>query len=339
MMSTTKLFLISLLFVSSFSFKPIKYYHSSKVNKNSCNNNRYSFTIIDDTKSANAAESSITKDGTKSASLIDISLRISPTFSHPKDIEVTRRLANIPFIQPIIRRFLYVAESVYYTELLSSSVRVTEKQYPTLHKLIVDASHSLKITVPDLFVVQNPIPNAYTLAIRGRKPFVVVHSSLLDLLTDNEVKAVLGHELGHLVFEHSIWVSTLNLLLLGADQFLPTSISNSLRTSLYEWLRAAELSCDRAALLATKDINVVISMMIKLSGGYKNIEGTVDVNEFLKQAAQYEEERKKNTMIRRLLLGSLDQTRTHPVPVKRAKELYDWANSAQYAGLLARKEI
>jgi Zn-dependent protease with chaperone function len=46
---------------------------------------------------------------------------------------------------------------------------------------------------PELYVRQNPTPNAYTLAISGRKPFIVVHTSLLELLTPRELQAVLAH--------------------------------------------------------------------------------------------------------------------------------------------------
>lgn len=36
--------------------------------------------------------------------------------------------------------------------------------------------------------MQSPIPNAYTLAISGRKPFIVLHTALLELLTAKEVQ-------------------------------------------------------------------------------------------------------------------------------------------------------
>ena len=39
--------------------------------------------------------------------------------------------------------------------------------------------------------LQSPVPNAYTLAISGRKPFVVLHTSLLELLTPAEVQVTL----------------------------------------------------------------------------------------------------------------------------------------------------
>jgi hypothetical protein len=51
----------------------------------------------------------------------------------------------------------------------------------------------LELEPPELYVRQNPSPNAYTLAISGRKPFIVVHTALLELLTPQELQAVLAH--------------------------------------------------------------------------------------------------------------------------------------------------
>lgn len=51
----------------------------------------------------------------------------------------------------------------------------------------------LQMEPPELYVRQNPTPNAYTLAISGRKPFIVVHTSLLELLSPRELQAVLAH--------------------------------------------------------------------------------------------------------------------------------------------------
>lgn len=44
-------------------------------------------------------------------------------------------------------------------------------------------------------VSQNPIPNAYTLAIAGRQPFIVIHTALLELLTPRELQVVASGEL------------------------------------------------------------------------------------------------------------------------------------------------
>jgi hypothetical protein len=71
---------------------------------------------------------------------------------------------------------------------------------------------------PELYVRQNPNPNAYTLAITGRKPFIVVHTSLLELLTLPELQAVIAH--GAQRGSRSIGASVSTAALLTADSAL-----------------------------------------------------------------------------------------------------------------------
>lgn len=61
-------------------------------------------------------------------------------------------------------------------------------QLSELHQLMIEAAEILNIEPPDLYVRQSPVPNAYTLAISGKKPFVVVHTSLVELLTRKELQ-------------------------------------------------------------------------------------------------------------------------------------------------------
>lgn len=63
-------------------------------------------------------------------------------------------------------------------------------QLSGLHRLMVEAAEILNIDAPDLYVRQSPVPNAYTLAISGKKPFVVVHTSLVELLTREELQVI-----------------------------------------------------------------------------------------------------------------------------------------------------
>lgn len=83
--------------------------------------------------------------------------------------------------------------------------QISEDQLPELHGLLTDASSILGLKeTPDLYIRQNPNPNAYTLALGGSKPFIVVHTSLIDILTPSELQAVLAHELGHLKCDHGV---------------------------------------------------------------------------------------------------------------------------------------
>lgn len=56
---------------------------------------------------------------------------------------------------------------------------------------MVEAAQILNVDAPDLYVRQSPVPNAYTLAISGKRPFVVVHTSLVELLTRAELQVLI----------------------------------------------------------------------------------------------------------------------------------------------------
>jgi Zn-dependent protease with chaperone function len=134
-------------------------------------------------------------------------------FRHPLDALATRQmdfLTRITGLGALIRRVIGpVAEQVLEIENISSGVLVGPEQLPSLYALLTEACEILHIDVPDLYIRQNPIPNAYTLAINGQRPFIVLHSALLDMgLTASELQTVIAHELGHLKCEHGIWITT-----------------------------------------------------------------------------------------------------------------------------------
>ena len=87
-----------------------------------------------------------------------------------------------------------------FLDNMSSGVRVGPTQLPKIHAALQEAKTVLGLGIPvDLYVKQNPVPNAYTMAMQGKKPFIVVHSALVELLTAEELQAVIAHELGHAV--------------------------------------------------------------------------------------------------------------------------------------------
>ena len=123
---------------------------------------------------------------------------------------------------------------------IASGVRVGPDQLPEYHEMNVEACCLLKIdTVPQLYIKQSPMPNAYTLAVQGRAPFVVLTTRLLDLLEPLEVQAVIAHELGHLKCEHGLPIAVANLL---GNVLVPEALSGVAQSRLLRWQRAAELS-------------------------------------------------------------------------------------------------
>lgn len=257
-------------------------------------------------------------------------------FRHPLDLEATNALKQLPGLDLMVRQLLgQLGEQFFMLENLASSVQVGENQLPHLHQLLVDACKTLDLEVPQLYVRQHPMPNAYTFAMRGKQPFVVMHTSLIDLLTDEEVKAVIGHELGHLKCEHGVYLTLANLIVLAAGQISPvgTILAQGLQAQMLEWLRCAEFTCDRAALLATQDPRVVASVLMKLAGGSPTLAPKLNLDAFLTQARAYDD--LSSTELGEMLKQAQTAQLSHPVPVLRAREIDRWASSKNYESLLA----
>ncbi|MDX2216481.1 MAG: M48 family metallopeptidase [Oculatellaceae cyanobacterium bins.114] len=264
----------------------------------------------------------------------------SDHFRHPLDLEATQALKQIPGIDLLVRNLLGpVAEQFFYLENIASSILVSEQQLPHLYTLLVDACKILDLEQPQLYIRQHPVPNAYTFAMRGKQPFIVVHTSLIELLTPEEIQAVIAHELGHLKCDHSVYLTLANLIMLAAGQLEPfgTLIAQSLQDRILEWVRCAEFTCDRAALLVSQNPRVVASVLMKLTGGSPTLSSQLNLDAFLAQARSYDAI--SSSELGQLLKQVQTAQLTHPVPVLRAREIDQWATSQTYQSLLQNRTM
>ncbi|KAL8139964.1 hypothetical protein V2J09_005985 [Rumex salicifolius] len=261
-------------------------------------------------------------------------------FRHPLDRRNTLLLKAIPGLNDFIRTLIgSITEQVMLLENIGTSVLVSQNQLPDLHKLMVEAAEILNVEAPDLYVRQNPSPNAYTLAISGKKPFVVIHTSLIELLTQRELQAVIAHELGHLKCDHGVWLTLANILTLGAYTVpgIGGLIAQSMEEQLLRWLRSAELTCDRAALLVAQDPKVVLSVLMKLAGGCPSMADQLNVDAFLEQARSYE--KASSSPVGWYLSNAQTRQLSHPLPVLRAREIDEWSRSQDCTTQLYTKDL
>jgi Zn-dependent protease with chaperone function len=260
-------------------------------------------------------------------------------FRHPVDLQATRSLQQLPGLGLLIQNLLgSTAGEMFYLDNIASSIQINEQQLPEVYQLLVQACRILDLEVPQLYVRQNPVPNAYTFAMQGKRPFIVLHSSLLDLLEPKELQAVIAHELGHLKCNHGVYLTMANLLVLSTS-LLPFGglFYRALQDQLLHWLRCAEFTCDRAALLVTQDARTVISVLMKLCGGSPQLAARLNVDAFLEQARTYEE---LDSDLWQLELKQLQTLgRTHPLPVLRAREIERWFRSNTYQQILERHGV
>ncbi len=260
-------------------------------------------------------------------------------FRHPLDRQATQSLKRLPGLDVAIRSLLGpMGEQFFYLDNIAASILVGPNQLPDLYRSLVEACQVLDLEVPQLYIKQHPIPNAYTFAMRGKQPFIVVHTSLIELLTPAEVQAVIGHELGHLKCDHGVYLTLANLLTLATSQ-LPfgSLLMQNWQSQIMEWVRCAEFTCDRAALLATQDARAVASVLMKLSGGSPSLSPQLNLDAFIQQARSYDavSDSDIGEMLKHLKTTEL----SHPVPVLRAREIDRWASTPDYQELLNSRPL
>lgn len=252
--------------------------------------------------------------------------RISPkAYEHPADRAATAALKSIPYLETVLRKLIELGyERALRQAYLGSSVRLGEDQLPEVWRAHARAYATLDLEpVPDLYLTQFPIANALT--IGAGRPIVVVQSGLVQLLDTDQLRAVFAHEAGHVLSDHVLYRTALIVLMrLGSVPGIPLPLF-PLRAALMEWFRAAELSCDRAAALVTRDPMTICRTLMVIAAGAQA--ERLDLDVFMRQGTEY---REKGSGLERLSRLMLDLNLTHPMTVRRLHELMEWVRSGDY---------
>ena len=263
-------------------------------------------------------------------------------YVHPADSKALAALRAIPGIDTALKKLLQVTgESAIRVMFMASAVKVTPQQCPDLHAKLQIACTTLGVDMPDFFIQQNPIVNAFTGGVE--KPIIVMHSGLLERLTDEEVLAVVAHEVGHIHAEHVLYLTAARLIealanlsisrIIPGAEIIKFLISAGISSALLAWARRAELSCDRAALLVTQDPHVIGRTMMKLAGGTSA--SKVDYDLFLEQARDFQKNYDDNKLDK-FWADIINAGRSHPFPIWRVSEILQWVESGQYADLMKK---
>ena len=263
-------------------------------------------------------------------------------YIHPADSKALAALRAIPGVDSALKKLLaWTGESAIRVSFMASAVKVTPKQCPDLHAKLQIACTTLGVEMPDMFIQQNPMVNAFTGGVE--RPIIVLHSALIERLNDEETLAVIAHEVGHIHAEHVLYLTAARLMELLANvsvaRLIPGSeiikfiVSAGISSALLAWARRAELSCDRAALLVTQDPHVIGKTMMKLAGG--TFASKIDYELFLEQGREFKknyDEKKLDKFWADVMAAGL----SHPFPIWRVAEILEWVESGQYAELMKK---
>lgn len=261
-------------------------------------------------------------------------------FQHPLDREATAQLKRVKGFDQTAAKFLeYGFERLDHIWNNASNVRVSARQFPKLHAMLEECCHILDLSPePALYVASGPV-NAYTAG--HNNPYIVVFTGLLDLMDDDEVMAVIAHEVGHIKCGHVLYhmmARSIGVMIQIASDFtlgIGNLVGMPIQAALINWYRRAELTADRAALLALQDPRPCIAMLMKLAGGSARFVNEMSVEEFINQARTYSEEggRSISERIYRVIADAFMKG-SHPFAVERAKALNEWIDSPDYEQIL-----
>jgi tellurite resistance protein len=162
-------------------------------------------------------------------------------------------------------------------QLLATSVRLTRRMSPAVHEMLDDCVAKLGVDIPiELYVYASPQFNAACVKPEEGRLFIMFSSSLLESFKGSELRFVIGHELGHHIYQHHD--IPIGYILRGRHRPNP-----KLALELFAWSRYAEISADRAGAHCAQDLQSVGRALFRLTSGLSDEVISFDLDEFLEQ--------------------------------------------------------
>ena len=259
------------------------------------------------------------------------------TILHQQDKTTMETLSRIPGFKAIVDKTVTnIMERYAEIEYTADGINVTRSSMPTVHRQLQEVCRILDMPqVPKCSTDWDYDIISYT--VGEQHPRIVLQSGTIDLLTNDELFFVLGHELGHIKCGHK----TYHMF----TEAMYTPIANSdlkiwmnlVKMPLLNWYRVSDFSADRMGLLCCQDINVAITTMVKMSGLPKKCYEKIDIRSFIQQAVDFAEKHSgtMDSIIKYLSINAA----ARPWLVLRAGELYNWYQSGEYNKIIRNHKL
>ena len=207
------------------------------------------------------------------------------------------------------------------TELLGAAVKVTDEQYPRVYRAARTAGAALRVRLPAVFASPSEAIKVKVLGTEDA-PHLIVNLALAERLDDTALVAAIAHELGHVQNGHIFYATALHYLTHSAAFFVRWVVQPAIMT-LQAWSRRAEITCDRSALLAVRDLDKTLQAMVALELGVEKGHA-FDADEYIRAVPDVKDVKKGFGRYGELF-------RSRPDVAKRIQALRLFAGSAMYA--------
>ena len=169
-------------------------------------------------------------------------------------------------VEEVLRKTKISSQDAYWRSTMEGhSLKVQEELLPEFYALCQEVKQKLKFDEKvDFYITGDSTVNAFSLAAEdeGAPHIVNVNSALFDLMSQDELRFVIGHELGHLINKDSA-LSRLIRFVFPPETRVPVSLQYKIR--LHEQL--AELVADRYGYIAAEDLGVCVTAFFKMASG------------------------------------------------------------------------
>lgn len=259
----------------------------------------------------------------------------SSQYEHPLDLSLLSTLKKVPFFEKIGDWALdYCSRTNFLIEGMGNYFEVTEKSFPRIDHLRKIAADRLSIDFEfPIFIKRDWNYNAYTTG--SKYPIMVLHSSIVEDFTDEELLFIIGHEMGHRKSKHTIFHFMAGNILQLARTFgyLGELTLQAFVISLKEWQRKSELTADRAGYIANQNKEAAITALFKLMGVPVNYQDKEKFNIRLDDAliqAQSHFDFLDDSMYKKFIYALLTSKIDHPWTIERIDEINKWEGIERY---------
>ena len=198
-------------------------------------------------------------------------------------------------------------------ELLSNTVLLSEAIAPRIYNICSEIQRKLGFAEKiDFYLQSSSDINAFSINGYGYVPNMICFtSSLIQQMNDDELRFVIGHEIGHLIYDHNKLDVVQRFLNKNDDERLPAAIT----LHYLRYIKYAEISADRIGFIAMPNIHVVTNTFFKLTCGLSEQHLNFNATEYLKQLERIKE------------IGVGNIFYTHNNPMIRIQSLMHFAKS------------
>ena len=169
-------------------------------------------------------------------------------------------------VEEVFKKIRMSGSDTYWrSNMEGHSLKVDKELLPDFHRLCHDVKAKLNFEEPvDFYITGDSTVNAFSVAAEeeGEPHIVNINSALFDLMTTDELKFVIGHELGHLINKDTA-LARLIRFVFPPEANVPVSLQYKIR--LHDQL--AELVADRYGYIATENLDVCVTAFFKMASG------------------------------------------------------------------------